>query len=109
MFKLIIRIVINSVSIWVASLILDKVTLEGSVLQVLIVGLVFGIINALIKPLLKLISFPIIILTLGLFTVIINAFLLWLVDLLSGSVFIVDGALTYLWASIIIRACESLT
>jgi putative membrane protein len=86
----------------VASLILDKVTLDGNALQILLVGLIFGLVNALIKPFLKLISAPIIVVTLGLFTVIINAFLLWLVDILSGEVLNIDGFLTYLWASIII-------
>lgn len=102
MVKLILRIIINSVSIWVASLVLTDVTLDGNFLQILFVGLIFGVVNALIKPFLKLISAPIIIITLGLFTVIINAFLLWLVDVLSGDLLVVDGILTYLWASIII-------
>lgn len=102
MVKFLIRIVFNSVSIWVASLILNKVTLNGNALQILIVGLIFGLVNALIKPFLKLISTPIIVVTLGLFTVIINAFLLWLVDILSGDVLNIEGVMTYLWASIII-------
>ncbi|HET6445078.1 MAG TPA: phage holin family protein, partial [candidate division Zixibacteria bacterium] len=64
--------------------------------------LIFGIVNALIKPFLKLISAPIIIVSMGLFTLVINAFLLWLVSILSGDVLVVEGILTYLWASIII-------
>jgi putative membrane protein len=102
MIKFLIRVVVNSFSIWVASLILDKVTFNGTVLQVLLVGLIFGIVNALIKPFLKLISAPIIIVSMGLFTLVINAFLLWLVSILSGDVLVVEGILTYLWASIII-------
>jgi len=102
MIKFLIRVVVNSFSIWVASLILDKVTLNGTVLQVLLVGLIFGIVNALIKPFLKLISAPIIIGSMGLFTLVINAFLLWLVSILSGDVLVLEGILTYLWASIII-------
>ena len=102
MVKFLIRIVFNAVSILVASLILTKVTLDGNALQILLVGLIFGLVNALIKPFLKLISAPIMVVTLGLFTVIINAFLLWLVDLLSGDVLNIEGVLTYLWASIII-------
>jgi uncharacterized membrane protein YvlD (DUF360 family) len=48
MIKFLIRVVVNSFSIWVASLILDKVTFNGTVLQVLLVGLIFGIVNALV-------------------------------------------------------------
>jgi putative membrane protein len=102
MIKFLIRVVINSVSIWIASLILTKVTLEGSIWQILLVGLIFGLVNALIKPFLKLLGTPFIVVTLGLFTLVINAFLLWIVELLSGGVLEVEGILTYLWASIII-------
>ena len=102
MVKILIRIIFNSLSLWVASLILDKVTLTDNILQILFVGLIFGLVNALIRPFLKLISAPIIIVTLGLFTLIINAFLLWLVDIISGDILNVEGILTYLWASIII-------
>lgn len=102
MVKFLIRVIVNSLSIWVAGLILDKVSLDGNVLQILFVGLIFGLVNALIKPFLKLISAPIIVVTLGLFTVVINAFLLWLVDILSGDLLNIEGVLTYLWASIII-------
>lgn len=102
MVKFLIRIVFNSLSIWVASLILTNVTLNGNALQILLVGLLFGLVNALIKPFLKLISAPLIVVTLGLFAVIINAFLLWLVDIVSGEVLNIEGVLTYLWASIIV-------
>jgi putative membrane protein len=102
--KFIIRLVVNAVAIWVASLILSKVTLEGTFLQILLVALIFGLVNALIKPILKLLGTPFIVVTLGLFTLVINAFLLWIVDLLSGDILQIEGILTYLWASIIISA-----
>ena len=96
MVKLLIRLVINAVALWVTSLILEGVTLEGSIWEILLVALIFGVINAIIKPILKLISAPIIVLTLGLFTLLINAFLLWLTSLLSGAL-TVDG----FWATIL--------
>ncbi|MFN2188261.1 MAG: phage holin family protein [Candidatus Promineifilaceae bacterium] len=102
MIKFIVRLVFNAMAIWVASLLLTNVELEGDVLQVLLVAFIFGLVNALIKPILKLIGMPFIVLTLGLFTIIINAFLLWIVDLLSGDIFQIQGVLTYLLASIII-------
>ncbi|MFN2224240.1 MAG: phage holin family protein [Chloroflexota bacterium] len=83
MMKLIIRLLINAVALWVAAQIVSGITLSDSLAQVLIVALVFGIINALIKPIVKVLSFPLIIVTLGLFTLVINAFLLLLTDWLS--------------------------
>lgn len=52
---------------------------------ILILALVFGLVNALIRPLLKLLTCPLILLTLGLFTIVINAAMLWLVGLIGGT------------------------
>jgi putative membrane protein len=49
---------------------------------ILVLGVVLGLLNFFLKPLLKTLSLPIEILTLGLFTIIINAFLLWLLDMM---------------------------
>ena len=96
MIKLLIRLVINAFALWFAALIVDGLTLEGNVLQILLVAAIFGLINALIKPLLKLITAPLIIVTLGLFTLLINAFLLWLTSLLTD-VLTVES----IWAAIL--------
>ncbi len=107
MVKFILRVVVNSFSIWVAALVLDGVTLEGTFIQILLLGVVFGLVNALIKPFLKLVSTPLIVLTLGLFTLIINTLLLlfteWLMSLLSEPpVLQIDGFIAALLASAII-------
>lgn len=107
MLKFILRIVANTFSIWVAALVLDGVTLAGTFIQILLLGVVFGLVNALIKPFLKLISTPLIVLTLGLFTLIINTLLLilteWLMSLISEPpVLQIDGFLAALLASAII-------
>jgi putative membrane protein len=78
---------INAFALWLAALIVDGITLSSDIVEVLIVAIIFGLINALIKPLIRLISAPLIIVTLGLFTLIINTFLLlltsWLTDALE--------------------------
>ena len=96
MIKLLLRLVINAFALWFAALIVDGLPLEGNVLQILLVAAIFGLINALIKPLLKLITAPLIIVTLGLFTLLINAFLLWLTSLLTD-VLTVES----IWAAIL--------
>jgi putative membrane protein len=78
----------------VATRIVPSVTHSGSEASLFAVALVFGLLNALLRPLLALLSCPLLILTLGLFTLVINAFILWLTSALSGSLgigFHVDG------------------
>lgn len=97
MRRFVIQVVINAFALWVASWVLPGMNiaptaivdgnLRGSansadtintVLAYLFIGLVFGVVNALVKPIVTLLSLPVTILTLGLFTVIINAAMLWL-------------------------------
>jgi putative membrane protein len=89
-----IRVVVNGLALWVAALVVPGVNLatgDGSwtnkLLTVLFVALVFGVINAFVKPVVKLLSLPFIVLTLGLFTFIVNAFMLqiteWICDWLD--------------------------
>ncbi len=81
--------VINAVALWVAAWAIPGITFGGGstgqvVKTVVIVALIFGIVNAFIKPILKLISLPFIILTLGLFVFIVNALMLQLTSWLAG-------------------------
>jgi len=89
-----IKIAVNAVGLWVAGLLVSGITLgEGKFgskfATIVLVAIVFGIINAVVKPIAKLLSFPFIILTLGLFTFIVNAFMLqlteWIADPLGLS------------------------
>lgn len=56
----------------------------GIVLAYLFIGLIFGVVNAVVRPLVKLLSLPVTILTLGLFTIVINAAMLYLTAWLSS-------------------------
>lgn len=100
MKNFLIRVAVNGVALWVAALVIDGVRLgegEGSFTEklatIVLVALLFGVVNAVIKPIVKLFSLPFIILTLGLFTFIVNAFMLqiteWIADPL-GLVFSID-------------------
>ena len=83
--RFLLRLVVNGVALWVATKIVSGVTYDGSALAFLAVALVFGLLNALVRPVLTLLSCPLMILTLGLFTFVINAVILWLTSLLSAS------------------------
>ena len=80
----IVRILIYAAALWVAVVLLPGVTFEGSPLALLGVALVLGVANVIVKPILALISLPLIVLTLGLFLLLVNAGVLALVIAISG-------------------------
>ncbi len=80
----VVRVIINGIAIWLSTLILPGLTVVGaeSTAQTvgifLLVGLVFGLVNAIVKPIVAVLSIPLYILTLGLFTLVVNALMLML-------------------------------
>jgi putative membrane protein len=80
MVKFIIRWVINAVALYAAIFVLAGrgVTFTGGWVDIIWLALIFGLINAFLRPLLSILTCPLIILTLGLFTLLINTFLFWL-------------------------------
>jgi putative membrane protein len=80
-----IRLLVNAAALWVATRIVPGVTYEGGLLPFLGVALVFGIINATLRPITKVLTFPLILLTLGLFALVVNGLMLWLTSSLSAS------------------------
>ena len=94
MQNMLIKVGFNAVALWVAALVVDGVRLgedadklSTRLLTILLVAVIFGVVNALVKPIAKVLSFPAIVLTLGLFTFIVNAFMLqiteWVCDALN--------------------------
>ncbi|MAT99759.1 MAG: hypothetical protein CL608_21680 [Anaerolineaceae bacterium] len=98
MFRFLIRLVVNAVAIWAAVELVPGLNYVGSTASLLLVALVFGIINALVRPLLLLLTCPFIILTLGLFVLIINTIMLSLTVWLSG-IFDLGLTSTGFWAT----------
>lgn len=84
---IIIRILINAAALWVAVTLLDGFDFDfesGSVLAFLGIALIMGVVNVIVRPVLTVLSFPAIVLTLGLFLLVVNALVLGLVVWLSG-------------------------
>lgn len=75
--RLLARILINAAALWVAAYFVPGIRVGGWQ-SLLAVAIVFGLVNALVRPVLKLLSCPIIFLTLGLFTLVLNALMLML-------------------------------
>ena len=84
MANLVIRIVINAVALWVADALLPGLAVSDSIGGLLMVAVVFGLVNAFIKPIVQILSCPLTILTLGLFTLVINALMLMLTGYLTS-------------------------
>jgi putative membrane protein len=78
-----IRLLVNAAALWVATRFVPGVEFSGDWVPFLGVALVFGFVNAFIRPVAKVLAFPVILLTLGLFSLVINAFMLWLTSVLS--------------------------
>ena len=108
MGRLIIRLVINAVALWVASAVVTGIHLDNNVVNLLFRRLIFGLINALIKPIIQFFTCPFYVLTLGLFTFIVNALLLMLTSYVSGGRLVVDGFWPALLGSIIISIASTL-
>ena len=83
--RFLIRLLVNAAALWVATQVVSGVSFSGGVLPMLGVALVFGVVNALIGPVAKILTFPLIIVTLGLFALVINGLMLLLTSALSSA------------------------
>jgi putative membrane protein len=110
MKNLLIRLLANAVALAVATWLIGGITIQGTttgrkVLTLLIVAAIFGLVNAIVKPIAKLLSLPFIILTLGLLLFVINALMLlltsWISDQFNVS-FHVDGFVDALLGALVI-------
>jgi len=100
-----IRLLVNAAALWVATRLVPGVSFDGGALPFLGVALVFGVVNAFIRPVLKLLTFPLILITLGLFALVVNGLMLWLTSSLSASLglgFHVSGFWAAFWGAIVV-------
>ncbi|MGW2960603.1 phage holin family protein [Streptomyces sp. NPDC001220] len=110
MKNFVVKTIVNAGALAVAVWLLDKITLTGDsttkkVWTLILVALVFGVVNFLVKPIVKILTFPLFILTLGLITLVVNALMLlltsWVCDKLDLS-FHVQGFWTAVLGGLII-------
>lgn len=85
MTKFLLRWVINAIALYLAVLVLPGIDLKSGLVSIIWLALIFGLINALFRPLLQFLTCPLIILTLGLFTLVINTFMFWLTSVIGQS------------------------
>lgn len=77
------RLIITAVALWVAEALIPGIEHTGTALELIGVALVFGIVNAVIRPVLLMLTCPLVLLTLGLFIFVLNALMLWLTGAVS--------------------------
>ncbi|WP_099038534.1 phage holin family protein [Mycobacterium neglectum] len=113
MGSFLLRAALTGFALWVVTLIVPGIGFVGgdSTLQkvgiVFVVGVVFGLVNAIIKPIVQIISIPLYILTLGLIHIVINALMLWITSWITENtthwgLFIDDFWWTAIWAAIVL-------
>lgn len=105
------RLLINAAGLWVATRVVPGVTYTGGWVPMLGVALVFGVVNAFIRPAAKILTFPIVILTLGLFLLVINGLMLWLTSALSDVLelgFHVHGFRSAFWGGLVVSIVSGL-
>jgi putative membrane protein len=112
------RIVVNALALWIVDGLWSSIWLVGhadglvgKILTYLVTGLVLAVVNSVVKPLAKILAFPLYILTLGLFGLVINAAMLGLVSWISGLIGVglhVDGFWTAVWAGLVLAILTAL-
>jgi putative membrane protein len=114
--RFVVWVVVNVLALGAAIWLFDGITLTADnrsdrIVALVVVGVIFGAITSFVKPVVKLLSLPFIILTLGLLLLVINALMLLLTSAVADGVdlgFHVDGFWTAVWASIVISIVSAI-
>ena len=106
--RFIARILTNSAGILLMSYFLPGVSFRGDLVDLLFAGLILAIANTIIKPILKFVSGPLIVLTMGLFMIIVNIITLWLAAYFIPQLTII-GFWSYFWGVIILSILNAIT
>lgn len=108
MRSLAIKIAVNGIALWVAALVIPGIhlgenadQLSTRLITILLVAVLFGLINAFVKPIATFFSFPFIVLTLGLFTLVVNALMLEITSGLSHALGLDFDVEHFFWDSVL--------
>ncbi len=96
-----IRIIVNAAALYITAQILPGIQVSGELGPLLLVALIFGLANAIVKPIVVVLTLPFTIVTFGLFMFIINGFMLWLTSQISGGLLTVAGFWTAVLGGIV--------
>jgi putative membrane protein len=99
--RLVLHWLVLAIALAVVASLLDSVTVENGVFGLLGASLLFGLVDALVGPVLRLLTLPLTVITLGLFTLVVNAILLFIASGLSNALS-VGGFFATVWAALLI-------
>jgi len=105
------RLIVSAAALWVATRVVPGVSYEGGWAPFLGTAVVFGVLNAFIRPVAKILTFPLIIVTLGLFALVINGLMLWLTSSLSAALglgFHVIGFWPAFWGALVVSLVSTI-
>lgn len=114
MGSFLLRATLTGLALWVVTLLVPGISFVGGddstlarVGIIFVVAVIFGVVNAIIKPIVQIVSIPLYILTLGLIHIVINAFMLWITSWITENtthwgLFIDDFWWTAIWAAIVL-------
>jgi len=106
-----IRLLVNAAALWVATRFVSGVTYTGALMPFIGVALVFGVVNAIIRPILKFLTFPFYLFTFGLFAFVLNGLMLWLTSSLSAALglgFHVSGFWPAFWGALVVSVVSTI-
>ena len=105
------RLLITAVALWVAITFIPGLVYRGGPLGLLGIALIFGIVNALVRPLLLLLTCPLVVLTLGIFILVLNGLMLWLTAHFAsalGIAFHITGLLPAILGAVVVSIVSML-
>ena len=97
----------NALGLYLAARFIQGVSWHGDILGLLVAAVVLGLLNVIIKPIVKVLSAPLILLTLGLFIIIINFSILWILQIFIPNL-VIQGFPAYFWTLVIITVVNYL-
>lgn len=102
----IIKVLVSAVALWVATLVVSGVEVGGDTttdkaITIVLVAAIFGLVNAVIKPVVTLLALPAFILTLGLITFLINALMLWITAWIADKVDLSFEVADFFWSAVL--------
>ena len=95
------RLIINAAALWVAIELIPRAEFDGRIVDLMLVALVFGVVNAFIRPVVKLLTLPVTVVTLGLFSFVVNGLMLLLTAQLSDSLDFRGGFVSQVLAAVL--------
>lgn len=105
--KLILRVILNAGVIYFADSIIEGFTFSGGFVILFVIGAILAVFQSFIYPIIKIIAFPLVLLTFGLFGIIVNAVMLWVIDYFIPEL-VVDGIVPLVLATLMLSVVNVL-